>query len=109
MKQPRKLTCDGERLAVSWPRIVGQFPQGYSVGGDIDLAANRIRIASTQPRVSQQTALEHELLHYCFRRGGVKLGARLEEYVIDGIAGFQVVLLKENPELVEFLTEGLTE
>jgi len=100
-----ELDVDGEKVTVDFVKKVGQFPQGYSMGGDYDRVKRRIRINSTQTRGGQRAALMHELIHHAFVKSGITIGRKTEELVADGLDAWLALMLHRNPELVDFLTE----
>lgn len=111
MKPPfTSITVDGEIVKVRWLKDLGRFPQGYSRGGDY--GGGTIRVVTTTTRAGMRAAFTHELLHYCVERGGgVKAGlprTQNEEAFIDSADSFLYHALRDNPDMVAWLTEDLT-
>jgi hypothetical protein len=44
-------------------------------------------------------------MHHCVERAGLKMPAKEEEQFINAIDAFLLAALRENPALVEWLTE----
>lgn len=98
-----RIHVDGRIVRVRWLRSIGTFAAGYEVGGDY--GDSTIRILTGQTRNAQRAVFLHELLHHCVERAGLKLPAREEERFINAVDSFLLAALRENPDLVEWLTE----
>lgn len=94
---------DGVKVVVKWVRSLGTFAAGYEVGGDY--GQNTIRIARGQTRSSMRATMVHELMHHCIERSGIKLAVREEERLVGALDSFFLLALRENPDLVAWLTE----
>lgn len=103
-KRPERILVDGQVVKVRWLRSIGEFQPGYEVGGDY--GDNVIRVAKGQTRNGQRAVVIHELMHHCVERAGIRLPAKEEEKFINAIDSFLLAALRENPLLVEWLTEA---
>lgn len=97
------LTVDGVTVRVQWLKHIGTFAAGYEQGGDY--GQNVIRLIKGQTRNGVRATMLHELMHHCIERSGIKLASREEERIIGALDSFLLAALRENPELVAFLTE----
>lgn len=109
VRRPKVILVDGVRLPVTW-RKLGQFAQGYALGGYYYPKARggpRISITAFGSRNTQRVALVHEVLHDVWRRAGLHLRFKTttEELVIDELSSWFVRVLRDNPQLVRYLTE----
>lgn len=105
MSKPTKILVDGEEVVVEWDAKLGRIPQGYPTGADYK--GNRIRMSKHVRRNAARENLMHELMHKLWEAGGLteEYKSSTEEYIITTLAGRLTDLLRDNPELVEFLTE----
>jgi hypothetical protein len=101
--RPDRIHVDGQVVRIRWLRSIGQFAVGYEIGGDY--GGNVIRVAKGQTRNGQRAVVVHELMHHCVERAGLKMPAKEEEQFINAIDAFLLAALRENPALVEWLTE----
>jgi hypothetical protein len=107
MNPPRSIMVDGVRIQVRLKKRVGEFSGGHGVGGEYHRMSSGkplIIIDSWMPSRATKATLLHELLHHCMERGGSPLSKTEEERVLDCIDSWLFVALRENPELVAYLT-----
>lgn len=105
--KPTLVTTDGRKCRIQWPkRLIGRFKDGYAVAGDHN--PGLIRIGPGQLADAERVVLMHELLHELFDYGiiGQVVSKQDEEFILNLLDSWLVALLRENPELVAYLTEG---
>lgn len=100
---PGRIRVDGRTVKVRL-KPQGQFPQGYAVGGSyrdgvIELDPNNLR-------TGLRNSLLHELGHHFCERSGLSrhLNRKMEELVVDELMAWVLSTIRDNPDLVEFLT-----
>ena len=105
VKPPTELVIDGQKVSVRWVKELGDFPQGYGVGGDYDRVKQAIRVTTNVPTNSQRGQLFHEILHHLAQRGGLakRFSRKQEESIIDSLDSWIVRTLRDNPDLVAWL------
>ncbi len=104
--KPTSFTLEGKRVDIRWKswlvkggrRIFGLYEAGAA-------ARPRISVDDGIPLYDQRVTLMHETMHHCMRLAKTKLPKAQEEEFCDAIDAWLVVLLQENPKLVEFLTK----
>jgi hypothetical protein len=105
MKKPTLVVTDGRRCRIAWPRrLLGRFKDGYGVAGDH--VPGLIRIGPGQLANNERVVLMHELLHELFDYAiiGQVVNKKDEEFILNNLDSWLVALLRENPELVTYLT-----
>lgn len=105
-KLPRIVALEERHADVTQVRL-GRLPTGHQKGGDYSRRGPfAIRIAQGSTSGEARYALLHESLHFCWERSGLgeQYSDATEESIISGLSGWLMVLLRENPDLVEFVT-----
>lgn len=104
VKPPKSFTLDGRSYDIK-VKPLGRFKDGYPVGGRY--TGRAVLCSSHEPTDEQRRTVVHEILHAIFDRAGLQPGSHSTphvEFIITRITGFLLTLLRENPDLVEFLT-----
>lgn len=106
-KKPTLVVTDGRKCRIAWPkRLLGRFKDGYGVAGDHTLGV--VRIGPGQMADRERVTLMHELLHELFEYAiiGQVVNKKDEEFILNNLDSWLVAMLRDNPELVAYLTEG---
>jgi Zn-dependent peptidase ImmA (M78 family) len=64
-----------------------------------------IYVESQQKNDYAKMALLHEILHVCLHSSSVETDKTIEEHYVSAMAPVLLQTLRENPELIEFLTQ----
>ncbi len=102
------ITVEGKRVDIRWKKWLGKLHEGYAKGGEYiapTVGRPRISIMTSQPLRAQRATMVHELLHHCVELSGLKVPKKDEEAFCDAVDSWLTLILRENPKLVEFLTE----
>jgi len=86
---------------VAVPNLNDGEQWGLSEYGD-----GRISINTDTPDVFQRMIMLHEILHTCFFNAGTHLDSETEEMVIQQLTPSLFGVLRNNPDLVKYLTGG---
>jgi hypothetical protein len=100
LEPPASVTLEGQRVKitfVSMPRIKTGHP---TLGEFKDW---KVKMHPGMTANDERATLMHELLHAIKDRSQLSITKELEEYVFSCIDTWLVVLLRENPALVEYL------
>lgn len=105
MKRPTEVKIEDSVVKIEWDAKLGRLSEGYIRAGDH--SPGKIRIAKGGSRRSDKVLLLHELLHELWVKSNLRpyFSRKTEEAVIDSLAGWLYIMLKDNPELAEFLAE----
>jgi len=99
---PPLITLEGDRIPVRFARpktvSTGHLQLGEFKNGKITLHPG-------MTAADERATLIHEILHAIITRAECKVPKKIEEYVLSSIDTWIVVLFRENPELVKYLTE----
>lgn len=109
-RRPTLIRHEDQDVSVRYVPRTAQFPEGYSLSGEYFPKATggpRIDIV-TPSRSVGRTVLVHEILHHIWRQAGFhrKFSGRTEELIIGDLATDIVHVLRRNPALVKYITEG---
>ncbi len=102
------ITVEGKKVDVRWKKWIGKLTQGYAKGGLYEsgfAARPRITVMTGQTKNGQRASLMHELLHHCIALSETKFKKQDEEAFCDAVDSWLTLILRENPQVVEFLTE----
>ena len=105
MNKLTKVKVEDDEVSVQWDAKLGRMPQGYPWGADFH--KDRIRIAAHTRKAAAREHMLHELLHKIWEKSGLtdSYARTTEEFIITCLTGWLVDILRDNPELVEFITE----
>lgn len=101
-RPPKKLTLEGEPIAIEYSDKLGRIDGKYRTGGQA--FKNKVKLTNGMTLGAEQATLIHELLHVCLAKSGMSLPTATEEQVFDAIDSWLAQLLRENPELATYLT-----
>lgn len=107
MRKPTLVVTDGRKCRIRWSkRLLGRFKDGYGVAGDHN--PGLVRIGPGLLADAERVVLMHELLHELFDYAiiGQVVKKQDEEFILNNLDSWLVALLRENPELVTYLTDG---
>lgn len=106
MNRPDRIKVDRDEVVIKWDQRVKKTADGYPAGATY--RSNTVEIDKYGRSASKREWLMHELLHKLWEAGGLgeRYATTTEEYIITVLSGQLVDMLRDNPELVEFLTEG---
>lgn len=100
---PKRLRIDGETVQVNQKKSLGTLKEGHPVGGLYQ--DRKIQLSPVgMTRMGLRSNLFHELGHYFLERDGVRL-TRAQEEAVAGAFSWIAYLLRENPDLVAWVTE----
>lgn len=76
--------------------------------GEADTDRNTIRYAEGYPLSQEQESILHETLHVAFVQTGLRdeLGIEYEEAVIGRLSPVLLQIVRDNPALIEYLTQA---
>lgn len=100
------LNIDGQKVRVRFVsnKTMGRLENDvHAAGGDYDRETRVIRVNTANTRNGMRSVLGHELGHHFVQREQLKVSSSTEEDVCD-VVGWFVVALRDNPELVKYLT-----
>lgn len=112
MRLPVWLTIEGHKVRVRRARITRRLHEGYSISGQLVSTGDRqtLTVAPGQTRANERDTVLHEVLHACLdlaqARDPKVFPMKTEEYVVSHLTGWLLAALRENPALVEYLTEA---
>jgi hypothetical protein len=118
MEENEKLRKELDSLRaenVELPSVVQVGPYTYRVTtekkepteelfGECDVHNQVVYLYPGQARDSMADSLLHEILHACWACTGMHDGKYNEEQVVRGLTTWLLLVLRDNPELVEYLT-----
>ncbi len=109
-RKPRRIRVDGEQVHVEWKEGLGQFPQGYALGGYYYPKAKQgptIVVETSTSRLGARRTLMHELGHHLWRKAGFhrRFSQKTEELVVEEMASWFLIALRENPVMARWLLE----
>lgn len=109
MSRPEEVFVEGRRIKIKWDvtaKALGKMTEGYPYGGD--WKPGTIRMGEGVRRSVEPELLLHELMHELWHVSKLSKEYKKadEENIITVMAGRITELLRDNPALVEFLTEG---
>lgn len=101
--KPTKIQVAGDTIEVEWDAKLGRLTEGYGIGGTH--RAGKIHISGGLVPNGERVTLFHELLHNLWEKATLDrfLSTKTCELVLDGLDGWILLMLRSNPELVEFL------
>ena len=105
MKEPKRINIEGDHVTVEWGCTkLGRLGGAYKAG---DYLRGKIRVSHGMTLRSKQAVLLHEELHDLWKRAGldVTVPERYEEIVIDGLASWLLVFIRQNPDVLRFLQQ----
>lgn len=96
---------DGKPIKIKWEQKLGQLSQGYGLAGLHN--GSHIKMGVGLTRNQKRATLFHELMHEIWARANMsqRFTKKQEEDILSGIDIWIVSMLRENPKLVQFLTE----
>lgn len=100
-----RIQVEDDEVQIEWDANLGKLASGHPIGADYK--KNRIRVAAGTRHSVKREHIVHELLHKLWEKSGLTkhYSNTTEEVVITSLTGWLVEVLRDNPELVEFLTE----
>lgn len=78
---------------------------GDDLFGECDVHTQTVYLSPGQARDSMADSLLHEVLHAIWAASGLHDGRYNEEQCVRGITTWLLLVLRDNPELVTYLTE----
>jgi hypothetical protein len=106
VKPPATIRVDDDLVTIEDNATgLGVTIEGYPYSADYK--RDRIRLARNTRRSAKRENLAHEVLHKIWEKAGLseRYATKTEEYIITSLAGLLTDVLRDNPALVEFLTE----
>lgn len=109
-RRPRRIRVDGETVHVQWKQSLGQFEQGYALGGYYfpkAKAGPTIQVATETSRLGQRRTFMHEMGHHLWRKAGFhrRFKQTTEELVVEELMSWTLLALRENPVMTRWLLE----
>lgn len=95
---PKTLKILGRRIKVRMVEVLGDAVAEWSAGD------YRIDVLKDQEALDEAEALLHEAMHSILHCQGREYGGDVEESYVRPLASGLLIVLRENPKLVEFLT-----
>jgi hypothetical protein len=106
MSRPKVVRIAPYNWDVAWSRnTVLHFHPEEDACGACDAASLTIAIDPGDAEDYNRATLLHEILHACLRSSDPAVDDEQEEMVVAAITGPLLSALKDNPELIEYLTE----
>jgi hypothetical protein len=104
-KKPTRIRIEEDVLPVEWEVRLGRLAEGYARAADY--GQGRIRMGRGNARRWQRTHLMHEVVHHLWKKAALSdvLSTKTEELVIESLIPWLVLMMRQNPELVEFIME----
>lgn len=103
MKAPRSVRILGREFRLRW-RLPRSMPDAF---GECYREAGRIDLARGQKPLEETDTVLHEVMHAILYAQGRPDGGDTEEQYVRALSSGLVVVLRENPELVAYLTRDL--
>lgn len=98
------VSVDGTDVSIEWDARLGRIGQ-YPKAGDYH--RGKVRVSGGMMLRQEQVTVMHELMHHLWERTQLSnfLSSNTEELVLATLDSWIVQMLRDNPELVSFLTE----
>lgn len=105
MALPSKIKMGDKTVEVTYHDHIGRHTGGYAVSGDYH--RGKMRLRNGMDRARKRDVTVHELLHNIWEQTHLSdhYSQRTEEFIIMEMAGWIVQMMRDNPELVDYLME----
>jgi hypothetical protein len=105
MPRPRRILIGPVNWRVRWSRkAVRSIHPDEPASGGIDAEASLIAVDPGKSEGYNRTVLIHEVLHACLQTTDIDLSTKVEENVVRALTPTLLSTLRDNPNLVDYLT-----
>lgn len=106
MSRPRLVKISPYTWSIKWSRheVLKHHPSGDACGA-CDMESMSIAVDPGKHEDYARATLLHEILHACIRSSDPRLDEDNEEIVVAAMTGPLLSMLRDNPEVVDYLME----